>query len=187
LAADVARAVLSIDPGCSLGNEELYGLIDEFLTRVAEQLFRSGIDQSDQAVSINADGCIICCFEDVPELGFATPALGDLSNRSRDYETPVQARRRQGDLDGKIGAVPAPGCHVHRRHRPEQPIAKVGGSLSGIDAAKCTRHQELHRLADQLLPPVAEERLCSRVHKQDGAVAVDADDRARNRLQKRRE
>ena len=112
------------------------------------------------------------------------PPLGHVPDRGGDQDPLLGVDGGQGDLGGEGGAVAAAPGQLHpRAHRAGRGISHVPGPVAGMDIADRIRDQHLHRLADQLVPPVAEQPLGLRVDQRDPPVGVDAYHRVRRRLQ----
>ena len=115
-------------------------------------------------------------------------AVGDVPDRGGDQDAFLGVDGGQGDLGGEGGAVAAaPGQFHPRAHRAGPRVSHVPGPSAGVDVADRVRDEHFHRLADQLVPPVAEQPLGLRVDQRDPPVAVDAHHRVRRRLQQPRE
>ena len=90
----------------------------------------------------------------------------------------------EADLDRELGAVLA-----HREqldagaHRPGSRLGEVVGPMLWVGLAEAPWDEQLDQLADQLLPPVAEELLGLAVDEDDLAVAIDPHDRVGHQLQ----
>ena len=100
----------------------------------------------------------------------------------------VGVDRGQGDL-GREGAgiAATPGEGQARAHRPVPRVSDVPGPVRRVDGAGGLGDQDLDRLADELLPLVAEQPFRLGVDQDDPAVGGYAHHRVGRRLQERDE
>jgi hypothetical protein len=86
-------------------------------------------------------------------------AGGDVADEGHGQQAPGRLEAAEGDVDGELGDVLAaagqlqPGAHDARRRLPQValPVADVG-------SAQMPGEQDLHELADQLVPGVPNSR-----------------------------
>ncbi len=104
------------------------------------------------------------------------PALGDVAYGGRDEQALVGLQRGQGDLDGELGPVLASRVQVSgQTHRAGAWFADIAVAEGHVHAGVAVRHQDLHRLTDELGALVAEQLLELGVDQDDRTVTVDDD------------
>ena len=112
------------------------------------------------------------------------PPLGHVADRGHDQDALAGVDGGQGDLGRERAAVAAAAGQLDARaHRPGPRVGHVPGPVRRVPGPDRVRDQDLHRLAGQLVPPVAEQPLGLRVHQHDPAVGVDAHHRVGRRLE----
>ena len=116
-------------------------------------------------------------------LGSDLQTLRHVPDHRGNQELFTGAHRGQGHLGGEGATVAAaPGQLQVGAHRPGPGIGQVTGPVGRVQAAHLVRDQDFHRLADQLVPAVAEQPLGLGVDQHDPPVGVDAHHRIRRRL-----
>jgi len=117
-------------------------------------------------------------------LGGDLQPLGHIPDHGGDQEPFIGAHRSQGHFSGEGGAVAAAPGQLHvGAHGAGTGISDIPGPVGRVQAACLVGDQEFHRLADQLVPPVAEQLLGLGVDQRDPPVGVDAHHRVRRGLQ----
>jgi hypothetical protein len=110
--------------------------------------------------------------------------LGHVAHGGGDEGAFVSVDGGQRDVGREGGGIAAaPGQLAPRAHRPGLGIGLIPGPVAEMGAPDRIRDQHLHRLADQLIPPVAEQPFCLRIDQRNPAVGPDAHHRVRVRLQ----
>ena len=110
--------------------------------------------------------------------------LGDIADRGGDQHSLFRVQWAEADLHGKLGAILSP--PVQLQLRPHWSCPRLCGKalpMAGVRLAKALRHQQVHRLTQQLLAPIAEQLLGLGVDHYDLAAVVDDHHRVRGRLQ----
>ena len=183
--AEVPRPMVWVNSAHSVGHQQLDLLSDEFLTLIAEKRFSLAVCQRDHTVTVHADDRIGRCLEQTSELRFCASALGHVSDGGGDDATTVKLYGCQGDLGRKLGTILPSTRQLHpRTHGASHGMAEVRRPMAGVSVSDRARHQEINRVADELIPAVPEERFGLRVDQQDRTIDVHTDDRVRNRLEK---
>ncbi len=162
----------------SLGNEHLHRSTDQFGPRVAEQLFRLGVDQHDLAVAVDDHHGVRRRLQESTKLGFDPFALGDVANGGRHQHALRRLDGAEADFSRKLGPVLAYTKKIDTRtHRAQAWPGEIPSAMGWVLLPVAGRNQHFHRLAHQLGPLVTEQSLCLPVDEQDAAVLADDDHR----------
>jgi hypothetical protein len=166
------------------GDQDLHRPAEQIGARVAEQLLGLRVDQDHPPLVVDDDHRVGRRLEQVAELRLHLLAVGDVADRGGDQRRLLGLHRREADLGRELAAVLAAAEELEpSRHRPRLRLAEVPGPAPRVHGAELLRHQDLDRLAQQLVAPVAEQLLGLMVDEVDDAVGVDDDHRVRGRFE----
>ena len=111
-------------------------------------------------------------------------AFADVTDRGDRERAVIGLDARQADLGRELAAVlPAREQLQSGAHRPGARIGEVSRPVGAVRVVEALGHQHLHRLSQQFLAFVPEQRLHLCVDQHDQAVSTDSHDRVRQRLQ----
>ena len=177
-------AVPGMRPAKALGNEELDPFPDEFVSCVAEEPLRLGVDQDDAPVLVDDDHGVRSGLQQVLESFLRLLAITDVTDRGRDERLTLGVEGTQADFNRKRRPVPPQAGELQAGpHGPDARFREEIGSVPGMRFTDTFRDEDFHRLAQELRPRVAEQlfRLC--VDDGDVAIAVDDHDGVRRRFE----
>src|SRR5258706_6220769 len=167
-----------------LGDEFLDLLSEELGPLEAEELLHLGVDQLDDAVTIDDHDGIRGGLEETSEHRLRALAIRDVPDRAHDEEPAPRLERAQADLDGELGAVPAEAEQLEARsHAADLRVRDVAGAMRGMPGAEALGDEDLNRQPPQIGEGVAEQLLRLSVDDHDASFRVGDDHRVRRRLE----
>jgi len=182
--ADVAGPVRRVGAPVPFGDQQLDGLTEQLLAGMVEQHLGLSVDQADGPLLVDGHDGVGGGVEQPLVAGLGALALGEVADRRGHQQAVVGADRREPDLGGELASVLAPaGELAARAHGPVQGAPQVALALLRVAGEGRLGHQDLHRLAQQLGPVVAEQGFGLTVHEQDAALLVGEDDRIGGRVE----
>jgi len=175
----------------AFGHQVFHRPADKPVPRVAEQALGLSVHEADVAFAVHDHDGIGRRLEHRAQARLTVEqgllvclAFRHVAQDAGKLALSVDRRCRQRQLERELAAVLAA---AHQFDRPaEHPLFAAGNDAlqTGlVGRVVALRHQQGHRLADQLVALVAEQTLGLRIHQHDAAIAAGDHDAVRRRLE----
>ena len=162
-------------------------LAEGFAGRVAVQPLGGGVPVGDAPVQGLGENGVLGGLDQRGEFVdacFGGLSVADVTNRRREKEPVGRLQRTETDLHRKLGTVLTQTMQLQpSTHRANLPIRRIAIAMTGMLSTKPARHQHLHRTPQQLITPVAEQRLRLRIDQGDQPSIIHDHHGVRSRLQ----
>ena len=130
----------------------------------------------------NSFSALSACFA-LPQRVFSFLALGDVDYVRQNKRAFISANRIQTDLDRYFASIFVAAIQIAARaHRSRRRLMKEFSAMTGMSGAIALRHQQFHRLAEQLGSRVTKKFFGLCVDESYATVVIDHQHRARRRL-----
>src|SRR5258708_5078584 len=144
----------------ALGDEDLDGMAQQLLTRVAEESFGLAVDQFDASLPIHDDDRVRCRFQQPAELLFCPLSLCDVPDGAGDQHAFLGLQGAQADLYRELASVLLQTVQLQTSsHVAHSWVGEITRTVGRVLPTEALGHQHLDRTAEQLLALVAEEFL----------------------------
>lgn len=181
---DVAVPVGGVVPVETLRDQHLHLTAEEFLSSVAEQGLRLGVDQLDGAAVVHDDDGVRCGLQQGTETCFRRLTFADVAHGGGDEESVGRLQRADADLDRELGPVPAQSVQFEvRAHGADLLVVGVAQAVARMLGAETLRHQDLDGAPEQFSAGIAEQGFRLGVDQTDHPGVVHDHHRVGGRLQ----